>query len=1017
MRTAPNDLIWNLWGAGGPFIGDNGASHGRVTVEIGWLLRKSATSTVGGNQKGPFRWFQRSDNSQVETEIPNIMSIDINRTIDTDAATCTIVMLNTSMDQNSETPLIGTLGESVGKPGFFWPGRGDSAVGTTLWGQTANMWNSVLQPNALIRTYQGYGGRTKTLDQALNDGNIIQTGLWLVDKVDMDAQSGKLTLTCRDMAKLLIDQMIYPPLVPRRNVQVPNTSNPNLAYYPLYYFRWIYTNHPVIPYGNTVYHTGFVSNEVVLPQPPSYPGVSASSHYDDGSSPANYGGFNSVDGDDVDTYWLSGGRVNEGEEWIEYSISGTNTLVGGVNIIPYGGNYVCYVSVSSNGVWNDPNGTSTPPASSIPYVIKQGIGWERASTIDVTDPNGNPWTHVDRVRLTFTHLAKLGPNPPLRCGVRDFRVGTFTNTVSGNGRVVCGIGRGSNDPNVTNGYWVVGSDGHVFSFGGLKFFGSAKKKQLNTTNDGPFGPVTGIATDSLNGKGYRLCAKDGGVFDFGDLYYHGSIPGGTYHAGHGPLAGNDWVESIENGDGGHSGYYLLRATGLVDEYGSATWHGDDTQIPGGQFSTLYYVSSMAVKQSVPRGYWTITTKHEIQAHGGASILSQSGGPGAWVLADDGLATAIVSTPSGNGYWTVTALGRVRSYGDAVDFGGLPSIGVIIQIGVQKGITDMVCTASGNGYWLVGQDGGVFAFGDAQFSGSLPQQYFNIGDGNYQDYTDIVKDLLLWCGWWFRNPANPGATPQVFGNVESTGIYAPDNLTEDFFDKKAPIDIINNLKEIVGYINLADEIGAYQFKSPNVWSIGNFLDTGVPTSRMAVIDEKHQITQYGVDFNDTDARSTIIVATEDPALNIAGTKSVTINSQWADDVLRGIVRPALWVNGKFLTTAIQTTMANLIDLHLFMQSRQGSLNMPANPIIQIDDQVQIYERSTAEVYIHYVRGYTTHMDFETGEYTQVLQTHWLGDGNAWHLSYNPAQNAVQLADTNTVDSAPVFINATPPNGST
>src|SRR5437868_2270793 len=57
------------------------------------------------------------------------------------------------------------------------------------------------------------------------------------------------------------------------------------------------------------------------------------------------------------------------------------------------------------------------------------------------------------------------------------------------------------------GYWMVGRDGGIFSFGGSKFFGSTGNVKLNQ-------PIVGMAADRV-GDGYWFVASDGGVFSYG----------------------------------------------------------------------------------------------------------------------------------------------------------------------------------------------------------------------------------------------------------------------------------------------------------------------------------------------------------------------------------------------------------------------------------------------------------------------------------------------------------------------
>jgi hypothetical protein len=66
------------------------------------------------------------------------------------------------------------------------------------------------------------------------------------------------------------------------------------------------------------------------------------------------------------------------------------------------------------------------------------------------------------------------------------------------------------------GYWMVASDGGIFSFGSAKFLGSTGNIKLNQ-------PIVGIAA-SPTGAGYWMVATDGGIFSFGDAQVFG-MPG------------------------------------------------------------------------------------------------------------------------------------------------------------------------------------------------------------------------------------------------------------------------------------------------------------------------------------------------------------------------------------------------------------------------------------------------------------------------------------------------------------
>jgi hypothetical protein len=68
-----------------------------------------------------------------------------------------------------------------------------------------------------------------------------------------------------------------------------------------------------------------------------------------------------------------------------------------------------------------------------------------------------------------------------------------------------------------DGYWLVASDGGVFSFGDAGFQGSTGGLPLNA-------PVVGIAA-TPDGGGYWLTASDGGIFNYGDAGFFGSMGG------------------------------------------------------------------------------------------------------------------------------------------------------------------------------------------------------------------------------------------------------------------------------------------------------------------------------------------------------------------------------------------------------------------------------------------------------------------------------------------------------------
>ena len=105
------------------------------------------------------------------------------------------------------------------------------------------------------------------------------------------------------------------------------------------------------------------------------------------------------------------------------------------------------------------------------------------------------------------------------------------------------------------GYWFVASDGGIFSFGDAQFYGSTGAVHLNKA-------VVGMAA-SPGGHGYWLVASDGGIFSFGDAQFYGST--GAIHL-------NQPIVNMEVTGDGH-GYRLIASDGGVFDFGNAPFYG------------------------------------------------------------------------------------------------------------------------------------------------------------------------------------------------------------------------------------------------------------------------------------------------------------------------------------------------------------------------------------------------------------------------------------------------------------
>ncbi len=111
------------------------------------------------------------------------------------------------------------------------------------------------------------------------------------------------------------------------------------------------------------------------------------------------------------------------------------------------------------------------------------------------------------------------------------------------------------------GYWLVGSDGGIFTYGAASFYGSTGGKALAK-------PVVGMAS-TPDGGGYWLVASDGGIFSFGDASFYGSTGGMALTK---PVVGMTTTAS-------GNGYWLAAQDGGVFTFGDATFEGSLAATP------------------------------------------------------------------------------------------------------------------------------------------------------------------------------------------------------------------------------------------------------------------------------------------------------------------------------------------------------------------------------------------------------------------------------------------------------
>ncbi len=303
-----------------------------------------------------------------------------------------------------------------------------------------------------------------------------------------------------------------------------------------------------------------------------------------------------------------------------------------------------------------------------------------------------------------------------------------------------------------HGYWLVGVDGGVFSFGDAPYLGSLPALHLAVKN------IVGIDA-TPDGRGYWLAGADGGVFAFGDAAFYGSVPGVLGRPAPITITG-----LAETPDG--RGYWLAGADGGVFSFGDAQFYGS---LPGigvqptsvrftqsDQFNAFVAYSGVVSIQPTPdgHGYWLVGPDGGVFTFGDAGFYgslpgalgtrvlpstTHAGALGSRAVVGTGHAASVpvigfAATADGRGYTMVADDGTVYSFGDAQYLGSLPSVGVqvppvritgfprpsTVQLALPLAtVAGITRTPDGNGYWIVSLDGGVFSFGDAQFFGSIP----------------------------------------------------------------------------------------------------------------------------------------------------------------------------------------------------------------------------------------------------------------------------------------------------------
>ncbi|HET9173755.1 MAG TPA: hypothetical protein VFN56_00560, partial [Candidatus Saccharimonadales bacterium] len=238
------------------------------------------------------------------------------------------------------------------------------------------------------------------------------------------------------------------------------------------------------------------------------------------------------------------------------------------------------------------------------------------------------------------------------------------------------------------GYWLVGADGGVFTFGDAGYYNSLPALMAKAGQTDPYGVssherITGIAS-TPDGKGYLLVGSDGGVFTFGDAQFRGSM----YKDSQGAQISFSGMITGISVDDSNGGYALVASDGGVFNfgipsshfYGAATSHGlggsqpvhapgvyqdsKGNNIYGASYNnppTSSYATGIAYNNrynfttgttSAPDGYWIVTSSGTVYPYGSATNYHNA-------YPESAPVSGIASTPTGNGYYFVYSDGNVN----------------------------------------------------------------------------------------------------------------------------------------------------------------------------------------------------------------------------------------------------------------------------------------------------------------------------------------------------------------------
>jgi hypothetical protein len=283
-------------------------------------------------------------------------------------------------------------------------------------------------------------------------------------------------------------------------------------------------------------------------------------------------------------------------------------------------------------------------------------------------------------------------------------------------------------------------------------------------------------------------------------------------------------------------------------------------------------------------------------------------------------------------------------------------------------------------------------------------------GNYRDFSQIVRWIGAWAGWYW--PPNAwlqyetdgtkhdmnystqfvSSLPKgrTWGSFQWNGTAGEADITSDQFDKQPLLDVISHVREITGDSFWIDEAGAMVWRQPNIFEVGNYvtpshLDSNRSQDRTmeyVTIDEEETLLSYGTTLSSENIRERVFIG------DVNGRYGAVVAGYSPLGGGHGFMRVAGWTDGNWerkgggkaaRKKADEECLvaADLIVARQMFDYRRANITIPGYPAIQIDDQIRVFERVTAETYFHYVLGVSNELNMDEGTWTYSLETHWLG----------------------------------------